>query len=97
MMELYDYNNDSSKWPTSGLHAWAGTNERLGLHVVYTFAFLLLLRSDEVLKLRFEHITLGEEDGLAYIKVVLPFRKTEKFGGAVPLCLPTAPILTKMS
>lgn len=91
-MELYDYNNDPSKWPTSGLHAWAGTNERLGLHVVYTFAFLLLLRSDEVLKLRFEHITLGEEDGLAYIKVVLPFRKTEKFGGAVPLCLLTTPL-----
>jgi hypothetical protein len=40
---------------------------------------------------------LGEEDGLAYIKVELPFRKTEKFGGAIPLCLPTTLFIIKTS
>ena len=85
MMDLYDYNHTPSGWASGGLHAWAGAKERLGLQVIYTLAFLLLLRSDEVLKLRFEHITLGVEEGLAYIKVVLPFRKTEKYGGVFPV------------
>ena len=84
-MDLYDYNHTPLDWASGSLHAWAGAKEHLGLQVIYTLAFLLLLRSNKVLKLRFEHITLGVEEGLVYIKVVLPFRKTEKYGGMVPV------------
>jgi len=53
------------------------------LQAVYTISFLCLLRSDEVLKIRREHVELLE--GPKRIKLTLPFRKTHQGGGKVLL------------
>lgn len=57
---------------------WGGARTRSLLGAAYTLAFTCLLRFDEVLKLRLEHITLINEK---IIRLTLPFRKTHQFGG----------------
>jgi hypothetical protein len=50
------------------------------LQCIYSIAFLCLLRFDEVLKIQAYHIeVISEVEG--HIKLILPFRKTHKFGG----------------
>lgn len=78
---LYDYNNNPSRWLKEKEHAWGGSTKRKALQAIYTIAFLCLLRADEVLKIKFEHITFGEENHVAFMKLTLPFRKTHQFGG----------------
>ncbi|KAF5339627.1 hypothetical protein D9611_011514 [Ephemerocybe angulata] len=87
LMDLYDYNNNPSHWATDGKDNWGGSLKRKELHLIYCLAFLCLLRSDEVLKLRFENITLGEEKGVSYLSLTLPFRKTHKFGDIKPFVI----------
>lgn len=60
------------------LHNWGGARTRRLLDAVYTLAFSCLLRFDEVLKIRFEHVTVVNNK---LIKLTLPFRKTHQYGG----------------
>lgn len=60
------------------LDDWGGGMTRRALQAIYTIAFLCLLRSDEVLKIRREHVVLEEDDS---ITLTLPFRKTHQDGG----------------
>jgi len=53
---------------------------RRALQAIYTIAFLCLLRSDEVLKIRREHITY-EPGPVPRLVLTLPFRKTHQDGG----------------
>ena len=51
------------------------------LQAIYTIAFICLLRSDEVLKIRREHIEFVKEDNNnQYMVLTLPFRKTHQDG-----------------
>jgi len=50
---------------------------RRALHAIYTIAFICMLRSDEVLKIRMEHLEILPTK----IILTLPFRKTHQFGG----------------
>jgi len=58
---------------------WAGGRLRLMLQCIYTIAFLCLLRFDEVLKIQAHHLEVIDE-GKDEIKLMLPFRKTQKHG-----------------
>jgi hypothetical protein len=54
---------------------------RRALQALYTIAFVCLLRSDEVLKIRRDHIELvKEDDEIQYMVLTLPFRKTHQDG-----------------
>jgi hypothetical protein len=56
---------------------------RRALQAIYTLAFICLLRSDEVLKIRRDHIELVKEDhddDTQYMVLTLPFRKTHQDG-----------------
>lgn len=94
IMDLYDFNHNQNRWANEGLHHWAGSLKRKALQLIYSLAFLCLLRSDKVLKLRFEHISLETEGDLSCIKVTLPFQKTHKFGGVHISPSPICPRLT---
>ena len=60
-----------------------GPTTRLALHAIYTLAFICLLRSDEVLKIRRQDIELvKEDDQTVYMIITLPFRKTHQDGRA---------------
>ena len=64
-------------------NAWngkGGARARRALQVIYTIAFICLLRSDEVLKINRTHITYLD-DGTDGIILTLPFRKTHQGGG----------------
>ena len=85
MEKLYDFNHQSELWevgkcaPNSrNAGSWGGPLHRRLVQAVYTISFSCLLRIDEVLKIRREHIRL-EEDGKVIL--TLPFRKTHQFGG----------------
>ena len=65
----------------NGYH-WGGGRQRLMLQCIYTIAFLCLLRFDEVLKIQAHHLEVIDE-GRGEIKLLLPFRKTHKYGGTV--------------
>lgn len=52
---------------------------RREIQAIYTIAFLCLLRSDEVLKIRREHIVYDMVNDT--ITLTLPFRKTHQDGG----------------
>ena len=58
---------------------WGGPMARREIQAIYLIAFFCLLRSDEVLKIRREHLILSK-DGQT-VTVTLPFRKTHKNGG----------------
>jgi len=66
---------------TKSIHDWGGPTTRRALHAIYTLAFICLLRSDEVLKIRRQDLELVEEDDkTVYMIVTLPFRKTHQDG-----------------
>ena len=68
---------------TKSIHEWGGPTTRRALHAIYTLAFICLLRSDEVLKIRRQDLELvKEDDGTMYMIVHLPFRKTHQDGRA---------------
>jgi hypothetical protein len=59
---------------------WGGRKVRTLLHCVYVFAFLCLLRSDEVFRIKFEDIEIINKLR-GHIVLNLPFRKTHQHGG----------------
>jgi hypothetical protein len=63
------------------IHNWGGPLTRRALQAINTLAFICLLRSDEVLKIRREHVELVKEDNnTEYMILTLPFRKTHQDG-----------------
>ncbi|TDL15193.1 hypothetical protein BD410DRAFT_778284 [Rickenella mellea] len=66
---------------------WAGPNVRLMLQLLYITAMLCLLRSDEVLRIRWSHVVFEPFNGSFRIKITLPFRKTHQTGGIAPFYL----------
>ncbi|KAF8812056.1 hypothetical protein BYT27DRAFT_7088146 [Phlegmacium glaucopus] len=85
MEKLYDFNHQAELWevgkcaPNSrNAGSWGGPFHRRLVQAVYTISYLCLLRIDEVLKIRREHIKLEEE---GKVTLTLPFRKTHQFGG----------------
>ena len=69
--------------PKDHANAWNGKGGALvrrALQAIYTIAFICLLRSDEVLKIRRDHITFLT-DGTGGMILTLPFRKTHQSGG----------------
>jgi hypothetical protein len=87
---LSDFNRMPQYWtiksyapqPRSGtgrdLQNWGGGRARRLLQAIYTLAFWCLLRFDEVLKIQFQDM---EVISSTCIKLTLPFRKTDQFGG----------------
>ena len=74
----YSGSNDAK---AKSIHDWGGPTTRRALHAIYTLAFICLLRSDEVLKIRWQDLELVEEDDkTVYMIVTLPFRKTHQGG-----------------
>ena len=74
--------------PKDHPYAWNGKGgplARRALQVIYTLAFICLLRSDEVLKIRRSDITFLQ-DGTDGIILNLPFRKTHQSGGRLIYC-----------
>jgi hypothetical protein len=54
---------------------------RHALQAIYTLAFICLLRSDEVLKIRWDHVEfVKDDDNSEYMVLTLPFRKTHQDG-----------------
>jgi hypothetical protein len=67
-------------WSGTGrdLQNWEGRHARRLLQAIYTLAFWCLLHFDEVLKIQFQDL---EVISSTCIKLTLPFRKTDQFGG----------------
>jgi hypothetical protein len=66
---------------SESIHVWGGPLTRRALQAIYTIAFICLLRSDEVLKIRHDHIEFVKEDNnIQYMVLTLPFRKTHQDG-----------------
>lgn len=61
---------------------WGGFKLRLMLQCIYILAFLCLLRSDEVLKIKYEHIKIIDKVK-GQIALNLEFRKTHQNGGII--------------
>ena len=95
LRKLYHFNHLLENWDlnitrTTGschisqsesIHIWGGPLTRRALQAIYTIAFICLLRSDEVLKIRREHIEFVKEDNdIQYMVLTLPFRKTHQDG-----------------
>ncbi|KAJ7082705.1 hypothetical protein B0H15DRAFT_785580 [Mycena belliarum] len=59
-------------------HEWGGGRARRLLTLAYVLSFLCLLRFDEVLKIQMQDIEWVSD---TCIKLTLPFRKTNQFGG----------------
>jgi hypothetical protein len=84
---LYEFNHlaehatmfQSESKEDRNLHQWGGPMARRELEAIYTVAFICLLRSDEVLKIKHEHIEIDDENET--ITLTLPFRKTQQNGG----------------
>ena len=53
------------------------------LELIYSLSFLCLLRSDEVLKIKYEDLKLTQDldTGKFTLTLTLPFRKTSQYGG----------------
>lgn len=94
MKKLYEFNHLSENWTiqqfTGGsrkdknINNWGGGLSRRLVQAVYTIAFVCLLRIDEVLKIQFQDIELFGDTAL---KLTLPFRKTNQYGGMLYLLL----------
>jgi hypothetical protein len=95
LRKLYHFNHKNENWDIKGykgptprnqkstIHEWGTPLLRRLLQVVMIIAFLCLLRSDEVLKIRREHVQFLNNP--RRIKLTLPFRKTHQGGGTVLL------------
>ena len=98
---MYHYNHRSENWDLNkskaipyrpdapseaeSIHIWGGPLTRRALQAIYTIAFICLLRSDEVLKIRRDHIEFVKDDrhgddDTQYMVLTLPFRKTHQDG-----------------
>lgn len=88
MEKLYDYNHLPKYWEIldgqpivdkrmRSIHKWGGPLARRVALAIYTTMFVCLLRVDEVLKIRMEHIVFEDRK----VVLTLPFRKTHQFGG----------------
>ena len=72
-------NRDSTQ--SRSIHDWGGPLTRHALQAIYTLALICLLRSDEVLKIRRDHIEfVKNDDNSEYMVLTLPFRKTHQDG-----------------
>jgi hypothetical protein len=73
--------SDSTQSRSESIHNWGGPLTRRALQAIYTIAFICLLRSDEVLKIRRDHVEfVKEDDNSEYMVLTLPFRKTHQDG-----------------
>jgi len=62
--------------------AWGNSNTRLMLQFLYVVSFWCLLRYDEALNIEFHQIEMAwGDDGVTFLKISLPFRKTHQYGG----------------
>jgi integrase len=86
MEKLYDYNHLPEYWKICddqpytnkhSIHNWGGPLTRRAALAIYTVMFLCLLRVDEVLNIKMEHIVFEDRK----VILTLPFRKTHQFGG----------------
>jgi hypothetical protein len=87
---LWDFNHLPENWsikpyapqPRSqsgrDLHHWGRGRTRRLLHAIYSIAFWCLLRFDEVLRIQMHDLEVISE---TCVKLTLPFRKTDQFGG----------------
>ena len=80
MEKLYDYNHLPEHWEISddrpytdkrSIHNWGGPHARQIALAAYTVMFVCLLRVDEVLKIKMEHIVFEDRK----VILTLPFRK----------------------
>ncbi|KAJ7892110.1 hypothetical protein B0H14DRAFT_2560482 [Mycena olivaceomarginata] len=89
LAKLYHFNNKpkyakvrqyaaGSQNQTKDADDWGGARARRFLTLAYALSFLCLLRFDEVLKIQMHDI---ERISDTCIKLTLPFRKTNQFGG----------------
>jgi integrase len=85
MEKLYNFNHQAELWevrncvPSSrNAGSWGGPLHHRLIQAIYTISYLCLLRINEVLKIRREHIKF-EDNGK--VTLTLPFRKTHQFGG----------------
>jgi integrase len=88
MEKLYDFNHLPEYWDicedqpnvakrNRDIHNWGGPLARRAALAIYTVMFLCLLRVNEVLKIKMEHIVFEDRK----VILTLPFRKTHQFGG----------------
>ncbi|KAJ7765926.1 DNA breaking-rejoining enzyme [Mycena maculata] len=95
LRRLYDFNNRpdivtvkeysaGSRGGVKNEHDWGGARARRLLTLAYVLSFLCLLRFDEVLKIQMHDIEWVSD---TCIKLSLPFRKTNQFGGMKPFYL----------
>ena len=88
MEKLYDYNHLPDFWKICddqpytvmdkrNIHNWGGPLARWVTLAIYTVMFVCLLRVDEALKIKMEHIAFEDKK----VTLTLPFRKTHQFGG----------------
>ncbi|KAJ7791079.1 hypothetical protein B0H14DRAFT_2357078, partial [Mycena olivaceomarginata] len=91
LAKLYHFNNKpkyakvrqyaaGSRNQTKDADDWGGARARRFLTLAYALSFLCLLRFDEVLKIQMHDI---ERISDTCIKLTLPFRKTNQFGGTL--------------
>lgn len=88
MKRIFDFNeafcvahppHTTSKRDTSN---WGNSNTRQMLQFLYVVSFWCLLRYDEALNIEFHQIEMAQgDDGITFLKISLPFRKTHQFGG----------------
>lgn len=91
IQKLYEHNikpehYNSAQWTSTGnIKADPGPIGRRYLNFAYAVAFTCLLRIDEVLRIRHEHITLLPKNKHLQdrLKLVLDFRKTAQFGSTL--------------
>jgi hypothetical protein len=101
---LWDFNHLPQNWSIKSyapqsrsksgrdLQHWGGGRTRRLLHAIYSMSFWCLLRFDEALRIQMHDL---EVISSACIKLTLPFRKTDQFGGSFLYshCLPTLNLL----
>jgi hypothetical protein len=90
LKSLWDFNHLPENWLINpyepqarsrsrrNLQKWGGGRTRRLLHAIYTIAFWCLLRVDEVLRIQLHDLEVVSS---TCIKLTLPFRKTDQFGG----------------
>jgi hypothetical protein len=76
--KIQPYAPDSRSGVGRDVQKWGGGRARRLLQALYTIAFWCLLRFDEALKIQFHDL---EVISPTCIKLTLPFRKTDQFGG----------------
>ncbi|KAJ7462934.1 hypothetical protein FB451DRAFT_1028406, partial [Mycena latifolia] len=85
--EIKEYAAGSRK-QAKNPHEWGGGRARRLLTLAYVLSFLCLLRFDEVLKIQMQDIEWVSD---TCIKLTLPYRKTNQFGGVKPFYLHLLP------